>query len=120
MLIRKRETEGDVTSMVKVEPVWIGQYPVTSIEVKLPKTNLLILQTANGYVMCGALDIVLLREKLTDRGILAARAVGVKTMDELINGQVESCTQPAEALGIHTGMNVREALLRMIENEDRG
>ncbi len=72
--------------MVKVEPMWLGDYPVVSIEVRLPKTNLLIIQTDHGYVMCGALDVQLLRNKLTDRGVIAARAVGVKTRNELLGG----------------------------------
>lgn len=101
--------------MVKVEPLWIGDYPVISVEVRLPKTNLLIIQTDHGYVMCGALDVQLLREKLTDRGVIAARAIGVKTMDELLSGKVESCTQAAENIGIHAGMPIRQALITMIE-----
>lgn len=100
--------------MVKVEPLWLDGHPVTAVEVRLPKTNLLVLSTNSGYVMCGALDIQLLRDKLSQRGIMAARAVGVKTMDELINGKVESCTQGAEEIGIVPGMLVREALLRMV------
>lgn len=99
--------------MIQVVPMWMEGYPVTAIEVRLPKTNLLVLSTDRGYVMCGALDIHLLREKLAHRGIVAARAVGVKTMDELVNGNIESCTQGAEAIGISPGMSVREAVIRM-------
>ncbi|GMA49432.1 hypothetical protein GCM10025857_07890 [Alicyclobacillus contaminans] len=101
--------------MVKVEPLWIGDYSVVSIEIHLPKTNLLILQTEAGYVMCGALDVQLLREKLADRRVVAARAVGVKTMDELLNATVESCTQTAEEIGIYPGMPIRDAVVTMIE-----
>lgn len=63
--------------------------------------------------MCGALDIHLLRERLANRGIVAARATSVKTMDELLHGTVESCTQGAEALGIHAGMSMQDALARI-------
>ncbi len=101
--------------MVKVEPLWLDEHVVVAIEVHLPKTNLLVIQTDNGYVMCGALDVQLLRTKLANRDILAARAVGVKTMDELLNGTVESCTQAAERIGIHPGMPIRQALLLMLE-----
>lgn len=101
--------------MVKVEPLWLGDYVVVSIEVKLPKTNLLVLQTDYGYIMCGALDIQLLRDKLQHRGIIAARAVGVKTMDELLSGTVESATQAAEQIGIRQGTPVKEALYMMLE-----
>lgn len=67
--------------------------------------------------MCGALDVELLRTKLASRGILAARAVGVKTMEELLAGTVESCTQEAEARGIHEGMPIQEALIRMVSSD---
>ena len=33
--------------------------------------------------MCGALDVGLLNEKLKDRKIIAGRAVGVRTIDQL-------------------------------------
>ncbi|QSO54195.1 DUF1805 domain-containing protein [Alicyclobacillus curvatus] len=103
--------------MLKVEPRKIGDDTVVSVEVKLPKTNLLVLATQTGYVMCGALDVGLLRTKLRERGVIAARAVGVRTMDDLWNGSIESCTQAAEAIGVHAGMPVQEALAKMIEAE---
>lgn len=103
--------------MIRVEPYTLGTDTVMAIEVQLPKTTLLVLQTKTGYVMCGALDVGLLREKLASRGIIGARAVGVRTMDDLWNGNIESCTQAAEALGIEPGMSVQDALKRMLDNE---
>ena len=104
--------------MVTVEPLHFKEHVIVGIEVRLPKTTLLILQTKSGYVMCGALDIALLRDKLTNRGILAARAVGVKTMNELWNGTIESCTQAAEDIHIFPGMSVQDALFKMLEHEN--
>ncbi|MCL6592768.1 MAG: DUF1805 domain-containing protein [Alicyclobacillus sp.] len=101
--------------MVKVQPIGLQGYTLVAVEVELPKTTLLAIQAGAGYVMCGALDVQLLRDKLAERGIVAARAIGVRTLDELMNGVVESCTQAAEALGIHPGTPIREALLRMAE-----
>ncbi|MBX6353353.1 MAG: DUF1805 domain-containing protein [Thermoflavifilum sp.] len=99
--------------MIELKPIWIDGEPFTAVEVALPKTHLMAITCDTGYVMCGALDVSLLRTRLADRGIVAARAVGVRTLDELLNGTVESCTQAAEALGIRPGMPVREALKRM-------
>ena len=42
----------------------------------LPKTTLLTISNEHGYIMCGALDVGLLNEKLADRKIIAGRAVG--------------------------------------------
>ncbi|WP_026962422.1 YunC family protein [Alicyclobacillus herbarius] len=102
--------------MIYVAPLHFDGCTFLQIEVKLPKTNLLIIQCEQGYVMCGALDIQLLREKLTPRHIVAARATGVRTLDELLYADVESCTQAAEELGIQPGMPIREALVRMYQS----
>lgn len=64
--------------------------------------------------MCGALDVGLLNERLKDRGIIAGRAVGVKTLDQLLNAPLESVTLEAEQLGITAGMSGRDALLKML------
>lgn len=103
--------------MLRVHDVYINGERFQATEVNLPKTNLLVIESASGYVMCGALDVELLRTKLANRGIIAARAVGVKTMDDLMNGTVESCTQGAQAIGIAPGMPIREALLCMRRHE---
>jgi uncharacterized protein YunC (DUF1805 family) len=64
--------------------------------------------------MCGALDIQLLNDRLKDRRIIAGRAVGVKTIEQLLEAPLESVTNEAEALGIHPGMKGSEAILRMM------
>lgn len=81
---------------------------------KLPKTTLLAVSTDKGYIMCGALDVGLLNDKLADRGIVAGRAVGVRTLDELLEAPLESVTLEAEKLGIHAGMKGTDALQLMI------
>jgi uncharacterized protein YunC (DUF1805 family) len=86
---------------------------VIGIEVKLPKTNLLAIATDKGYIMCGALDVGLLNERLANREIIAGRAVGVRSLDDLLHAPLESVTTQAEKLGIVKGMSGYEALLRM-------
>jgi len=68
----------------------------------------------NGYIMCGALDVGLLNDKLKERKIIAGRAVGVRTLEELLNAPLESVTDEAENLGIKIGMSGIEALQRMV------
>jgi len=99
--------------MVLLEPILVEENTIVSIEVKLPKTNLLILKADLGYVMCGALDVAFLSNDLSHRQIIAARAVGVKTINELLNGTIDSCTPASQSLGIREKMPVREALLLM-------
>lgn len=87
---------------------------VIGAEVKLPKTTLLSISTDKGYIMCGALDVSLLNERLRDREIIAGRAVGVRTLEELMEAPLESVTHKAESLGIVAGMKGSEALRLMI------
>lgn len=105
--------------MYHMYPIYVEEKPVIAIEVKLPKTNLLIITTNSGYIMCGALDVALLNERLKDRGIIAGRAVGVKTIDELLQAPLESVTRKAEEIGIQVGMRGYDALIKMLEYEQK-
>ncbi|MEK3876373.1 DUF1805 domain-containing protein [Paenibacillus sp. FSL H8-0122] len=100
--------------MVTLEPMQVGGHVLVGVEVKLPKTTLLSISTDKGYIMCGALDIGLLNEVLSDRQIIAARAVGVRTLQQLLAAPLESVTIEAEKLGIVPGMSGAEALLLMM------
>ena len=64
--------------------------------------------------MCGALDVGLLNDTLRDRRILAGRAIGVKTIEELLDAPLETVTWEAEEKGIYRGMIGRKALMKMI------
>ncbi|ADU31670.1 YunC family protein [Evansella cellulosilytica] len=99
--------------MVEVQPMFIEGKPFTAVSVVLPKTNLLVVTNDKGYIMCGALDVALLNEKLKDRKVVAGRAVGVKTIEQLIEAPLESVTVEAENLGISKGMTGKEFLLKL-------
>ena len=100
--------------MIQLKPLDIEGKQVLGIEVKLPKTTLLVVTTDKGYIMCGALDVALLNERLSERNIIAARALGVRTLEQLLDAPLESVTHTAEEKGIKPGMTGRQALLRMI------
>ncbi|NNV06571.1 YunC family protein [Geobacillus sp. C56-T2] len=99
--------------MVEVKPIIIDGHPFIAVSVQLPKTNLLAVASDKGYIMCGALDVALLNEKLRDRGIIAGRAVGVRTIEQLLAAPLESVTIAARELGIEPGMKGKDALLKM-------
>lgn len=100
--------------MVSIEPIELNGHMFTAVTVRLPKTTLLTISNENGYIMCGALDVALLNNRLADRKIIAGRAVGVKTIDELMKAPLESVTYEAEKLGIFKGIIGEDALLKMI------
>ena len=102
------------SEMIDVTPIEINGHTFLSIKVELPKTNLLVVTSEKGYIMCGALDVSVLNEKLKDRKVIAGRAVGVKTIEQLLEAPLESVTYEAEVCGIHKGMIGKEAMLKMI------
>ena len=84
-----------------------------SITVTLPKTTLLIVGNSVGYFMCAALDVELFDSKphLQERKVVCGRAMGVKTIEELINAPLQAVSLAATEKGITTGMLVKGALL---------
>lgn len=100
--------------IVSTETIELEGHQFTAVTVHLPKTTLLTISNERGYIMCGALDVKLLNEKLAARKIIAGRAVGVRTIEDLLKAPLESVTLEAEAYGIVAGMLGEEALLRMV------
>lgn len=98
-----------------MQPISIGRHTCISIEVELPKTRLIAIRAPIGYIMCGALDVHLLNTALRDRKIIAGRAVGVRTTEQLLAAPLESVTAAAEELGIRVGVTGRDALLLMCD-----
>ncbi|GAE30289.1 YunC family protein [Alkalihalobacillus hemicellulosilyticus] len=99
--------------MLEMTPIQIKDQTFIAVTLKLPKTNFMAVTNDVGYIMCGALDVALLNEKLKDRKIVAGRAVGVRTIEQLLEAPLESVTSEAEQLGITIGEIGREALLKM-------
>ena len=96
--------------MIEIIPYEINGKLYTGVSVQLPKTTLLVISNDKGYIMCGALDVRLLNERLADRKIIAGRAVGVKTLDELLYAPLESVTHEARKKGVVPGMSGIDAL----------
>jgi uncharacterized protein YunC (DUF1805 family) len=100
--------------MVSLEPVEVEGVRATAVTVELPRTRLVAVSTETGYIMCGALDVALLNARLAERGIVAGRAIGVRTVEELLEAPLADVTDAARALGIEPGMKGREAIRRMV------
>lgn len=103
--------------MVNLVPVPVDGGVAVGITVDLPETRLLILAGPRGYLMCGALDVALLDAK-RERRIVAGRAVGVRTLDDLLAAPLERVTTAARELGLHEGMIGRQALELLVAVAD--
>ncbi|MCL7749952.1 MULTISPECIES: YunC family protein [Halalkalibacter] len=101
--------------MLEMNPIQIEGETFIAVTLKLPKTNFMAVTNDKGYIMCGALDVNLFNtnQKLIDRKIIAGRAVGVRTIEQLLEAPLESVTLEAEQLGITAGMKGKDALLKM-------
>jgi uncharacterized protein YunC (DUF1805 family) len=99
--------------VITMKPVEVNGVQATAITVELPKTSLVIVTTDRGYIMCGALDVDLLNTRLAERGIIAGRALGVKTVEQLLDAPLADVTDAARALGIVPGMTGRDAIANM-------
>jgi len=100
--------------MIQVKPIQIDNRTAIGITVDLPKTTLIAVATDKGYIMCGALDVALLNDRLKERQIVAGRAVGVRTLKDLLEAPLESVTDAAKQLGITPGTKGRDAVLKMM------
>ncbi|WP_339228657.1 DUF1805 domain-containing protein [Oceanobacillus sp. FSL K6-2867] len=101
--------------MITVNPLEVDGIIFTAVRVELPKTNLLTISNDIGYIMCAALDVDIFNEvpKLMERNVIAGRAMGVRTIDELLNAPLQKITDASKAYGWEVGMTGKEALLKI-------
>lgn len=96
--------------MINVASLKIGDKTCLGANVGIPDSPPLIIITADkGFVMCGFLNVEV-AEKLN---VCAAVVSGVKTFEDVLNGQVKAVTSKAKGLGVEIGMKGSEALARM-------
>ncbi|UJL45195.1 DUF1805 domain-containing protein [Virgibacillus sp. NKC19-16] len=102
--------------MITVNPLEVEGIIFTAVKVELPKTNLLVISNDVGYIMCAALDVDFFNEneKLRKREVIAGRAEGVRTIDELLNAPLAKITDASkEAYGWEEGMIGKDALVKI-------
>ncbi|MBR3118596.1 DUF1805 domain-containing protein [Oceanobacillus profundus] len=101
--------------MITVNPLEVDGMIFMAVRVELPKTNLLTISNDIGYIMCAALDVDIFNEvpKLMERNVIAGRAMGVRTIDELLHAPLQKITDASKAYGWEVGMTGKEALLRI-------
>lgn len=106
--------------MMSVKPIEIEGKVFTATTVELPKTSLLIVSNDIGYIMCAALDVDIFNEveKLRARNVIAGRALGVRTIEQLLDAPLQKVTDAAKELyGWEVGMMGKDALLKLAESK---
>jgi len=93
--------------MISIMTVKVDGKSCLGLRTDLPDSPPLLLITAEkGFVMCGFLNVEA-AEKLS---VAAAVVSGVKTFDDMLNGQVKAVTSKAKSLGVEVGMKGVDAL----------
>ena len=75
------------------------------VKINRKNTTLLLLEGYESFFMCGALDTTVYK----DREVVCGRALGVKTIEELLNAKIADLSNYAKQKGLVVGMKVYEA-----------
>ena len=93
--------------MISVTTLKVDGKSFMGLRTDLPDSPpLLLIMGEKGFVMCGFLNV----ENAEKLGVTAAVVSGVKTFDDVLNGQVKAVTSKAKNLGIEVGMRGADAL----------
>lgn len=93
--------------LVSVKQLDAGGRNILGVEIQLPNSPPLVLVMGEkGFVMCGYLNI----EAAERAGAIAARVVGVKSAEEVLEKEIVEATSKARENGITPGRKVRDVL----------
>ena len=99
-----------VSRMINIATIKVDTKSCMGLRTDLPDSPpLLLIIAEKGFVMCGFLNM----ESAEKLGVAAAVVSGVKTFDDVLNGQVKSATSKAKNLGVEVGMKGIDALRHM-------
>jgi uncharacterized protein YunC (DUF1805 family) len=93
--------------MISIATIKVNGKTCTGMRTDLPNSPPLLLITGEkGFLMCGFLNM----ESAEKLDVAAAVISGVKTFEDVLNGQVKAATTKAKALGVEVGMKGTDAL----------
>lgn len=93
------------------DKIEVDGFEFYTISVMLPKTSLLIVGNDVGFIMCGALDVEIYNSaKLLPRGVVCAKVVGVRSIEDILNAKIHEASKKAIEMGIDKGLEVKDAL----------
>lgn len=97
-------------AIISVTTIKVDGKTCMGLRTDLPDSPpLLLITSEKGFVMCGFLNI----ESAEKLAVAAAVISGVKTFEDVLNGQVKAATTKAKSLGVEVGMKGSDALKRM-------
>lgn len=96
--------------MISIMTVKVEDKSCLGLRTDLPESPpLLLIIAEKGFIMCGFLNI----EAAEKLGVAAAVVSGVKTFEDVLDGQVKAVTSKAKNFGAQVGMKGADALKHM-------
>ena len=83
---------------------------VTGSLIELKNSNLIIINSSNGYIMCGYLNINT-ANKFDD---IAGKVIDVDNFDEALDAKVVELSDSAKKIGLKTGISGRSFLNKIL------
>ncbi|MCL2145420.1 MAG: DUF1805 domain-containing protein [Endomicrobia bacterium] len=74
-----------------------------------PDSSLVFIMGEKGFIMCGYLNM----ETAEKKGNIAAIAVGVKTVEDMLQTKIAAVSSAARKAGIEEGMPVKKAIEKL-------
>jgi uncharacterized protein YunC (DUF1805 family) len=89
------------------QEIEVGNKKYQYINEKLgKKAPMIIVKGETGYIMCGYLNL----DAANSLGDVAVRVTGVNDINDVLNSQVNSCTENAAKLGIKAGDKIMDII----------
>jgi len=96
--------------MISIMTVKVEDKSCLGLRTDLPESPpLLLIIAEKGFIMCGFLNV----EAAEKLGVAAAVVSGVKTFEDVLNGQIKAVTSKAKNFGVEVGMKGVDALKHM-------
>lgn len=96
------------------EHVTINGKKIEGHVIPIGSVNLVFAKAENGLVGCGAIDVIALEKfQISAAKVRPISSPSVRTLDELLTGEIVAVNQFAQTKGITIGMSGKDALIRL-------
>lgn len=104
--------EADVSEIIEVKEIRISKTPVLGIKIMTDAKQLaaIMIKAPKGFAVCAHFNL----QTMQAHGIAAVIFKDVKSIEQALATKVVDATSQAKALGIKSGMSIREALQKMM------
>ena len=77
---------------------------VTGTMIELKNSNFIMINSSNGYIMCGYLNM----DTANKLGDIAGKVTGVSSIEKALDSKIVELSENAKKLGLKTGVSVRK------------